>query len=145
MLLAEAADARCVAGCYRCLLSYYNQPDHELIDRTERDVKTVLLRLRAVSVAATVPQERSRNQTAIGMLRWRAGALPAPDGDPLTVEGTILPLAWRAHLAAAAIGSVDAETRAGGRGAGLYGRAFFPRAPGDAPPAELVELLGTTA
>jgi hypothetical protein len=22
------------AGCYRCLLSYFNQPDHELIDRT---------------------------------------------------------------------------------------------------------------
>src|SRR5262249_53511570 len=27
--LAEAPDARCVVGCYRCLLSYYNQPDQE--------------------------------------------------------------------------------------------------------------------
>jgi len=25
----------CEAGCYRCLLSYYNQPDHELIDRKD--------------------------------------------------------------------------------------------------------------
>jgi superfamily II DNA/RNA helicase len=26
----------CEAGCYRCLLSYYNQPDHELIDRQDK-------------------------------------------------------------------------------------------------------------
>ena len=24
---------QCEAGCYQCLLSYYNQPDHEIIDR----------------------------------------------------------------------------------------------------------------
>ncbi len=23
----------CEAGCYQCLLSYYNQPDHDLINR----------------------------------------------------------------------------------------------------------------
>jgi hypothetical protein len=35
-LAGENADVRsthCEAGCYQCLLSYYNQPDHELIDR----------------------------------------------------------------------------------------------------------------
>ena len=26
--LHDVADAQCVAGCYRCLLSYYNQTDH---------------------------------------------------------------------------------------------------------------------
>lgn len=26
----------CEAGCYRCLLSYYNQPDHTIIDRKDR-------------------------------------------------------------------------------------------------------------
>jgi hypothetical protein len=26
-------DTKCEAGCYQCLLSYYNQPDHEIIDR----------------------------------------------------------------------------------------------------------------
>lgn len=29
----------CEAGCYRCLLSYYNQPDHELIDRKDGEGK----------------------------------------------------------------------------------------------------------
>ena len=27
----------CEAGCYRCLLSYYNQPDHDLIDRKDHE------------------------------------------------------------------------------------------------------------
>ncbi|AMO54593.1 hypothetical protein GZ77_24715 [Endozoicomonas montiporae] len=39
----------CEAGCYRCLLSYYNQPDHDLIDRKdqehEREVVEILCQL----------------------------------------------------------------------------------------------------
>ncbi|MEI2657202.1 MAG: DUF559 domain-containing protein [Nitrosomonas sp.] len=27
--------ANCEAGCYKCLLSYYNQPDHSVIDRKD--------------------------------------------------------------------------------------------------------------
>lgn len=37
--------ADCEAGCYRCLLSYYNQPDHTLIDRREPMVLEMLCRL----------------------------------------------------------------------------------------------------
>jgi hypothetical protein len=39
------ADGRpmCEAGCYRCLLSYYNQPDHTLIDRKDKDAGGLLL------------------------------------------------------------------------------------------------------
>lgn len=36
---------RCVAGCYRCLLSYYNQPLHEKINRHDPDVLHILLTL----------------------------------------------------------------------------------------------------
>ena len=43
--LTETPDTRCVAGCYRCLRSYYNQPDHALIDRRQNSVKELLLRL----------------------------------------------------------------------------------------------------
>jgi DEAD/DEAH box helicase/Domain of unknown function (DUF1998)/Helicase conserved C-terminal domain len=28
---------QCEAGCYQCLLSYYNQPDHEIIDRRNKE------------------------------------------------------------------------------------------------------------
>lgn len=33
----------CEAGCYRCLLSYYNQPDHALIDRKDKSARGLLL------------------------------------------------------------------------------------------------------
>ena len=35
----------CEAGCYRCLLSYYNQPDHPQIDRREENMLDFLCRL----------------------------------------------------------------------------------------------------
>ncbi len=38
-------DKDCEAGCYRCLLSYYNQPDHRQIDRRDPDMLDLLCRL----------------------------------------------------------------------------------------------------
>ncbi len=38
-------NTECEAGCYRCLLSYYNQPDHALIDRKHEAVLDLLCRL----------------------------------------------------------------------------------------------------
>jgi hypothetical protein len=38
-------DEDCEAGCYRCLLTYQNQPDHGLIDRRSAKVKDFLCRL----------------------------------------------------------------------------------------------------
>lgn len=38
-------ESQCEAGCYRCLLSYYNQPEHELIDRANDSVKDFLANL----------------------------------------------------------------------------------------------------
>ena len=39
------ADSGCEAGCYRCLLSYYNQPDHDNIDRKDPVALSWLARL----------------------------------------------------------------------------------------------------
>ena len=38
-------DNECEAGCYRCLLSYYNQPDHPKIDRRNKQMLNLLCRL----------------------------------------------------------------------------------------------------
>ncbi|MBF0614661.1 MAG: DEAD/DEAH box helicase [Magnetococcales bacterium] len=38
-------NTECEAGCYRCLLSYYNQPEHTLIDRRNPKVLDLLCRL----------------------------------------------------------------------------------------------------
>ena len=34
-----------MAACYKCLMSYFNQPDHELIDRRDIVAREILLRL----------------------------------------------------------------------------------------------------
>lgn len=45
--LTEETDASgqpiCEAGCYKCLLSYYNQPDHPLIDRKDKEADGLVL------------------------------------------------------------------------------------------------------
>ena len=38
-------DDNCEAGCYRCLLSYYNQPEHPDIDRRNEEMLDLLCRL----------------------------------------------------------------------------------------------------
>lgn len=43
----------CEAGCYQCLLSYFNQPDHEHINRRNPDVLKVLV---AMANAQVVPR-----------------------------------------------------------------------------------------
>ena len=41
----ENGNPVCEAGCYRCLLSYYNQPDHTVIDRKDVDNEGRLLEI----------------------------------------------------------------------------------------------------
>ena len=41
----EVADVKCQAGCYECLLSYYNQTEHEFINRRNAIVKNYLAKL----------------------------------------------------------------------------------------------------
>jgi Lhr-like helicase len=141
--LKDAPHANCVVGCYRCLLSYYNQPDHELIDRTDRDVQRMLLRLARCHVASATPRAENRmnGDWHAALARW---GLPAPDSDPLTVEGTIMPLAWRTRLAAAAFGALDKRAHAVVEALG-YSIAIIPEVPGEAPPPQLADLLGQSA
>jgi hypothetical protein len=138
-LLEEDPDAECVKGCYRCLLSYYNQPDHEHIDRTDDDVRRTLLRLASSEVAPERPSAGAGevDAWAEALSRW---GLPLPDGEPLVIDGAVLPLAWRAHLAAAAFGPVAHGVRAALEALG-FGVITVPDEPGDTPPPELAEML----
>lgn len=84
--------ARCVAACYRCLLSYFNQPDHEIINRQSDKVQAFLLRLafaQAKAELGVTPSEPG----------WEE--CPPHDVDPLTIEGISIPLIWRSARVAA--------------------------------------------
>src|SRR5207253_3256804 len=117
--------------------------DHEQIDRTDTVVRLLLLRLARSRVAAQEPASAAapHNDWRAAISRW---SLPAPDVEPLTVNGTIFPLAWRNHLAAVAIGALDDGTRVSAEALG-YTTAILPEAPGEQPPTELLDLLGVTA
>lgn len=113
--LQDEPDARCVAGCYRCLLSYYNQPDHPLIHRRDAPALEVLLRLAG---AVTTPVHEGPHPATDGLApdptraAWLAAlsarGLPAPDPSPL--DGGLT--GWREHFVAASLPG-------GGDGAGL--------------------------
>ncbi|WP_221028907.1 DEAD/DEAH box helicase [Actomonas aquatica] len=59
-VLTEAGERICEAGCYQCLLSYYNQPDHELINRRDPSIQQLLVQLaNGVVMPSTVPLPKS--------------------------------------------------------------------------------------
>jgi hypothetical protein len=116
--LTDVPNAECVAACYKCLMSYYNQPDHELIDRRDGHAREILLRLaRATTSGLDSAGPRSARASADGvgdpvLARWleRAAALgiSAPDAEPLVCADVRMPLVWRKHYLVAAIGEVSA-------------------------------------
>ncbi len=109
--LTDGPDTRCVAACYRCLLSYYNQPDHEIIDRRDPRAKELLLRLAGAATvglqrpSATPPPAARLSDTPLD--RWRSAArgrsIPAHDAEPLRVGDHPVALVWRAHYVVAVL------------------------------------------
>ena len=110
--LHDLGAADCANACYRCLLSYFNQLDHELIDRHDHEALSVLLRL--ARGARTTGLDRSGASAGAGagaedpatsddpVTRWWhtrtvARDLPPPDSRPLEIAGTTISLAWRAE------------------------------------------------
>lgn len=113
-LLIPNSETSCVKGCYRCLLSYYNQMDHELIDREDEHAITTLLELAASHT--TVEQENSSNNDSGGheVDRWinrlaRQG-LPVPDELPLEINEETFHFVWRNCFAVASESEISAET-----------------------------------
>ena len=121
--LSDQPEAACVAACYRCLMSYYNQPDHESLDRRDEDARAMLLRLarartvrraRTQPIAATfvgLPGEYSAAVTVSREDRWLAEAtcrgIPEPDPKPLVAGERSVRCVWRRHYVAALVDEAD--------------------------------------
>jgi len=136
--LATDEHVGCVKGCYRCLLSYFNQPDHELVDRTNGDVLRILLRLASSEVRPEEKASRPSGSWGEAITCWR---LPAPDKTPLKVANAEIALAWRQRLVVAVVGTPTPEVAAALEAKG-FSVVALPSEPGEEPPAELRELLG---
>jgi hypothetical protein len=115
--LTPTEGTECVAACYRCLMSYYNQPDHELIDRRDEAARHVLLRLARsttflnltrASVAQNGHSGNSNEPPPDGWNgRLRDMGLPEPDAESLALAGGTVERVWRDHYAAAIVGPAD--------------------------------------
>lgn len=78
----------CEAGCYKCLLSYYNQPDHPLIDRKDKEADGLVLDMLC---RLTTAQTRQGTQ----------GRAPDQHSAELSrVSGSSLEQAWLAYVEA---------------------------------------------
>jgi superfamily II DNA/RNA helicase len=121
--LSDLPASSCVAACYRCLMSYYNQPDHELLDRRDEDARLLLLRLarsrlkgqgddQAGLNATTVPAAMPADPTAAFVEKAQTLDLPTPDREPLQVDGQSLPLVWRGSYVAASLAELNAQALA---------------------------------
>jgi hypothetical protein len=141
--LQVRADETCVRGCYRCLLSYFNQPDHELIERDNDAAKQMLIDIaRATLTADRASKAAGEDDGARG---WRqafaTAGLSDPDGGVKTFGGRQFPFVWTEHQVAAGVGALtdDVAAAAADRGWSL---ADLPEDPGAGVPAQLFALLG---
>lgn len=138
-LLRDREGQACVRGCYRCLLSYFNQPDHELIDRTSEEARKFLIDLaRGTITVASVPRPiaSARDWPAL----FSEAGLPAADANGVTLAEATLPFAWRSHFVAAALSDISPQVR---EAANAKGWTLFqlPEKP-DAPlPSDLIAML----
>ena len=131
--LSDAPGAACVAACYRCLMSYYNQPDHERLDRRDADARELLLRLARSTVGLAARPEPAaaisgaNPSEAAWLAEHAARNLPAPDADPLEIDGTELALVWRSQYLVAALEGLSRQTKRALDDKGFHLVEFGPR------------------
>jgi hypothetical protein len=137
--LHDTEDA-CVAGCYRCLLSYYNQPDHEMIDREDGKVRDVIERM------GRCERDRPAGDAITNDDPWLAALVvwnaPAPRSE--IIAGATWPLCWPDLLVMAVAGTPPPELVAR---CAVIGRDLIelPELPGETMPPTLAAALGVPA
>jgi hypothetical protein len=140
--LVETEDA-CVAGCYRCVLSYYNQPDHEMIDRRDEAVRDVLVRLAACErdwpAAGPVGADPQSDPWLGAFANW---GFPAPSSE--TIAGIEYALVWPGHMVMAVAQPPSEALRDRCAQLGLE-LIVLPDEPGATPPSDLANALGVSA
>jgi hypothetical protein len=105
-LLADRGDEACVHGCYRCLLSYFNQPDHEMIRRGSNEAKQMLIDLgRGQVILAAAPVREGDG--AEWEAAFKAARIPAPDAAAVSFGEQEMNFAWRSHYIAACTAPVN--------------------------------------
>ncbi len=110
----------CEAGCYQCLLSYFNQPDHENINRRNVDALKVLVALANAEVHPRQVIQASDNNTPADdqLNKWldalNTAGLRHPDAIqvPVNQGAAIAAGQYKTARALVFLDSIDAKTTA---------------------------------
>jgi hypothetical protein len=138
-LLADRGGEACVHGCYRCLLSYFNQPDHELIRRGSAEAKQMLIDLaRGQVIMAAAPVREG--EAAEWEAAFKAAGIPAPDVGAVSFAEQEMTFAWRSHYIAACTALVSDAARKAAEAKG-WTLIELPRTAADGMPATMVAMF----
>ena len=89
--LGSETQVHCEAGCYQCLLSYFNQPDHDLIDRRNAEAILFLVQLAhsSVETAGSASQEEEKSESSLGawLSYLKSQGLRQPDETNVSLNG----------------------------------------------------------
>lgn len=131
-------DKPCVEACYRCLMSYFNQTDHEHLDRTNAKVIDFLLTM-AGSQAVKASGSAGNSQQGPWLSRLTDWDLPTPSS--ITIEGHQHNLYWPQQLILAVPGGASASLVdvCAGRGIDVLD---LPADPPATLPANLAQYFG---
>ncbi|MCA8838079.1 MAG: hypothetical protein K8963_09540, partial [Proteobacteria bacterium] len=105
-LLKDQGDGICVNGCYRCLLSYFNQTDHEQINRHNEGAKQLLINIvkgKVLPVASAVRSDLGDEWSQA----FESSGLPHPDASSASFGGQEMLFVWKAHCAAASASALS--------------------------------------
>jgi hypothetical protein len=108
----------CVTACYRCVLSYFNQPEHDLLDRTNDGARTLLHRLAQVATAVDAgsateaPAKPVADARTPWLVRWDAAARAAATPIPAWIVVANAAPRWSRAYAAVTLPDTPAELRA---------------------------------
>ena len=138
-LLVDRQGQACVRGCYRCLLSYYNQPDHERIDRTSDEAKQFLVDLARGQVVLASAMAATASES--GWLNaFNEAGLPAPDPNCVSFAGQEVRFAWRDQYVVACPGPLTPAAREAGEAKG-WTLLELPQDPAQGLPAGMISIL----
>ncbi len=109
----------CEAGCYQCLLSYFNQPDHEHINRRNADALKLLVALANAQVQPVTNDPAAAASTSgadasldawLAALRQVGAAQPDALNVPVNNGAAIAAGQYKAARALVFLSAVDAQT-----------------------------------
>lgn len=111
--LTDRGELNCVKGCYRCLLSYFNQPDHEDIDRHNAEALNFLCQLAGSTVhdvtdPASAPEPHAHEASPAQQFQQRLAAMGLPT-PKVKASGEGWQFTWPQHLVVALFGPTAAD------------------------------------